>query len=268
MEAPVQSCFTWNNAEEPVTQRIAIANQKGGVGKTTTAINLSVALALAGRRVLLVDLDAQANATSGVGAELAPNDASHPLLQTNEGTVKPQATQVPGLTILPSSLGLVNADRELSRHADGTTRLAAYLTRNPLNVHFVVIDCPPSLGLLTTNGLNAATGLLIPIQCEYYAMEGLTRILDALQEIRQSSNRSLELAGIVLTMFDDSLELSHEVVSEVRGYFADKVYETVIPRDVALSEAASYGQSVFRYGPRGPGALAYLELAKEGMSNG
>ena len=268
MEARLQGCFTWNNGEEPVTQRIAIANQKGGVGKTTTAINVSAALALAGRTVLLVDLDAQGNATSGLGAELAPETASHPLLQTGEDTIKPQATQVGGLTILPSSAGFVNADRELSRHADGTARLDRYLTRNRFNVDFVVMDCPPSLGSLTTNALNAATAVLIPIQCEYYAMEGLTRILDALAEVRQSSNRSLELAGIALTMFDDELELCHEVVSEVRGYFGEKVYNAVIPRDVALSEAASYGQPVFQYSHRGPGALAYLELAKEVMRNG
>jgi len=261
-------CFTWNNYGLDVTRTIAIANQKGGVGKTTTALNLAAALAHSGKSVVLLDLDPQANATSGIGVDVTDDHASHPLLAPESAQLSRKPTSVAGLSVVPSSPGLVALEHELSRHAEGPTRLRQYLTRRTVDGDFCIIDCPPSLGLLTTNALNAASGVLIPIQCEYFAMEGLTRVLRRLEDIRRSTNHGIRLEGIALTMFDPDLPLCGEVVSEVRDYFPDDVYETIIPRDVALSEAASFGQSVFEYAPRGPGSLAYLELAKEVIANG
>jgi chromosome partitioning protein len=251
-----------------VRRIIAVANQKGGVGKTTTAVNLSAAFALAGRRVVLVDLDPQANATSGIGVEIAGESDVHLLLRSDNREGISKATGISGLGVVPSSPKLLNVESELGRHSDGNVRLARFLSASFVTEDFVVIDCAPSLGLLTRNALNAATSVLIPIQCEYYAIEGLARILGVVEEVRRASSSSLKVDGILLTMFDPGLELSHEVVSEVRTYFPDEVYETIIPRDVALSEASSHGRAVFEHAPRGPGSVAYLELAREVMANG
>ena len=247
---------------------VAIANQKGGVGKTTTAVNLSAAFALAGFNATLIDLDPQANATSGVGAELFSESEVHPLLRTENAKQTAVSTNTAGLKVLPASPKLLNVENELSRHADGSLRLGRLLSGSLGETDYVVIDCPPSLGLLTRSALNSATSVLIPIQCEYYAMEGLTRILGVVEEVRRASNPGLKVGGILLTMFDAGLDLSHEVVSEVRDYFPEEVYDTIIPRDVALSEASSHGQAVLQYAPRRPGSLAYLELSREVMANG
>lgn len=246
---------------------IAVANQKGGVGKTTTAINLAAALTISGRKTLLIDLDPQANATSGLGVEPLDNERKHPLIAQAPGTDTMKPCTHDGLTVLPSSPRLLKVEHEIARLADGPIRLRRWLTGVP-EPDFIIIDCPPSLGLLTMNALNAASGVLIPIQCEYYAMEGLARMIDSVDQVRRITKADLRVEGVLLTMFDPELDLSHEVAREVREFLGDKVYSTAIPRDVNLSEATSYGQTAFVYAPRGSGALAYLELAKEVIGNG
>jgi len=246
---------------------LAVANQKGGVGKTTTAVNLAAGLALAGREVLLMDLDPQANATSGLGLELHAHDEVHPLAANAERPpAAPTSSGRPCLTVLPSAPALLGLEQDLHGSDDAAHRLKDYLALHR-GAEFVIMDCPPSLGLLTRNALVAADGILVPIQCEYYAMEGLTRILAELDAVKRQFNPSLELAGILLTMYDAEVELSSEVAEEVEAGFPKEVCRALIPRDVSLSEASSFGQTIFEYSRRSPAAFAYAELTKEVLSD-
>jgi chromosome partitioning protein len=246
---------------------IAIANQKGGVGKTTTAVNLGCALTELGQRVLLVDLDPQANATSSLGLQgLNETSLYGPLLGEKSIAEKIVPTRCEGLFVVPSDLDLAGAEVEIARMENHLTRLAETLQplRNDNTFDLVLLDCPPSLGILMTNALAAADELLTPIQCEYFALEGLVKIVRVVQQVRDSgANDRLELGGIVMTMFDSRTNLSAQVVADVRAHFPERVYETVIPRTVRLSEAPSFGKPILEYDPRGAGAVAYRALARE-----
>jgi chromosome partitioning protein len=250
-----------------MTRIIAIANQKGGVGKTTTAINVSAALATSGQSVLLIDLDPQANATSGVSVE--PNGATIYECIIEGQLVKSAIipTYMHGLSIIPSNGDLVGAEIELSNLADREFILKT-IVGEIQGYNFVVIDCPPAFGLLTINALVAASALIVPVQCEYYAMEGLGRLMGNVDRIRDSFNPDLSMEGIVLTMYDSRINLSRQVESEVRGFFKEKVFKTVIPRNVALAEAPSHGKPVLSYNAASNGARAYSDLAKEILANG
>ncbi|MEP7014763.1 MAG: ParA family protein [Verrucomicrobiota bacterium] len=246
---------------------IAIANQKGGVGKTTTAVNLGCALAELGQRILLVDLDPQANATSSFGLQgLDGTSLYEALLGSASITEKILPTRCERLFIVPADLDLAGAEVEIARMDSHLTRLTD--TLKPLRADdtfdFVLLDCPPSLGILMTNALAAADELLTPIQCEYFALEGLVKIVRVLEQIRNSgANDGIEIGGIVMTMFDSRTNLSEQVVADVRKHFRERVYRTVIPRTVRLSEAPSFGKTVLEYDTNGTGAAAYRALAKE-----
>ncbi len=239
---------------------ICIANQKGGVGKTTTAVNLSVGLARAGERTLLIDLDPQCNATSGLGMRPAE---SHPLLLETPLKQSLRQTAWENLELLPGSRRFVDVDRLENGSESDAAILRQHLDAGMASFDYVLIDCPPSLGQLTQAALSASTEVLMPIQCEFYAMEGLTQMIHVIRDVMQRGEGKLTFGGILLTMYDPNLELTHEVDTEVREFFGDIVFDTVIPRDVAVSEAPSHGQSVMDYAPRSRGCRAYLELCME-----
>jgi len=243
---------------------VAIANQKGGVGKTTTAINLAAGLAALDRQVLLVDLDAQANATSGLGfpREKDGPDAYDVLMsETADGAVRP--TAFPNLSLLPSGRDLVGAEIELVDRPGREARLRIALEPIRDRFEFIFIDCPPSLSLLTVNALTAADGVLVPIQTEYFALEGLTELLRTVERVRTTFNPLLSVDGIVLTMYDDRTNLARQVTEDIRSHFGEKVFTTVIPRNVRLGEAPSFGKPVLAYDIKSRGAEAYLALARE-----
>jgi chromosome partitioning protein len=248
-----------------VAKALAVVNQKGGVGKTTTAINLAAGLALAGRPTLLVDLDPQGNATTGLGVQkegLYPT-VYHALLGSETAEKAVQHTALAGLDLLPSDIDLVGAEVELVTIERREHRLATALASVRDAYHFVLIDCPPSLGLLTINALVAADSVLVPLQCEFYALEGLTHLLRTVKLIRERLNPRLGVEGIVLTMFDGRTSVAQQIRDEVHRYFPGEIFETVIPRNVRLTEAPSHGKPVMLHDLRSSGALAYLELTRE-----
>lgn len=239
---------------------LCVANQKGGVGKTTTAVNLAVGLAKAGSRTLLIDLDPQCNATTGLGQQ--PTDR-HPLVLQKPLRESLVDTAVENLRLLPGSRSFQDVEVLAQGEQGEAAVLQKHLVGGMQSYDFVLIDCPPSLGPLTQAALAASTEVLMPIQCEYYAMEGLTQMIEVIRDVIQRHPARLAFSGILLTMYDPSLELTHEVDREVREFFGEIVFQTVIPRDVAVSEAPSHGKSVIDYAPRARGARAYIELCME-----
>jgi chromosome partitioning protein len=249
----------------PLPRRMAVANQKGGVGKTTTAINLGAGLAELDYRTLIVDLDPQGNATTGVGVNPRNLDASMYDVIINEVPIENciEATSFRNLFVAPASLDLAGAEIELVPAFSRELRLRRALEAVGDDYDFVLIDCPPSLGLLTVNGLAAAQEVLVPIQCEYYALEGLGQLLRNVELVRRSLNPELDVSTIVLVMYDARTKLADQVAQEVRGHFGDRVCRNIVPRTVRLSEAPSFGQPIMAFDPTSRGAIAYRELAKE-----
>lgn len=244
---------------------IAFANQKGGVGKTTTCVNLSAYFAAMGKKVLIVDLDPQGNATSGVGID--KNGDLKSIYNTMSGETYIEEvvvkTSVPELDIIPSELNLAGAEIELVQMSNGKTIIKSILNRLRNSYDYICIDCPPSLGLLTVNALTACDSVLIPIQCEFYALEGLSQLMNTIKLVKKHLNSNIDVEGVVLTMKDSRSNLVNQVSAEIRKFFSKKVYDTVIPRNIRLAEAPSYGETILTYDPKSRGGFAYMLLAEE-----
>jgi chromosome partitioning protein len=244
---------------------VAVANQKGGVGKTTTSVNLGACLATLGKEVLLIDIDPQGNTTSGIGIDKADVHACIYDILINDmaaaDVILP--TEVEKLKIIPATIQLAGAEIELVSAISREVRLRKALQAIKEQFDYIIIDCPPSLGLLTVNALTASDSVLIPIQCEYYALEGLSQLLNTIRLVQKHLNTSLEIEGVLLTMLDARTNLGLQVIEDVKKYFREKVYQTIIPRNVRLSEAPSHGLSIIQYDPRSRGAESYMDLAKE-----
>ncbi len=246
-----------------MAQIIALANQKGGVGKTTTSVNLGAALAQAGQRVLLVDIDAQGNATSGSGIDKSELERDSYDVIVDNVALRDVIVPTDNYDLVPATIQLSGAEIELADKDAREYRLKTALATVHDDYDFILIDNPPALGLLTVNAFTAADAILIPVQTEFYALEGLGQLLNTIELVRQQFNAELDIAGILLTMYDGRTNLAKQVAEEVRQYFGDKVYDTVIPRTVRLSEAPSYGQAIIDFDPRSVGAQVYTELAQE-----
>ena len=247
---------------------IAVANQKGGVGKTTTAITLSAVLAKKNKKVMLIDTDPQGNATSGVGIEKKVEKSVYEVL-VDDISIKEtlQDSKIKNLKVCPSNINLAGAEVELVSMMSREQRLKEKLEEIKNEFDYIIIDCPPSLGLITLNAFTAADSVLIPIQCEYYALEGLGQLINTINLVKKHLNKNLEIEGALLTMYDIRTNLSNQVVKEVKNYFGDKVYKTVIPRNVKLSEAPSYGMPITTYDSKSKGAKSYEKFVKELMKN-